>query len=83
MTRSTPSRQMELNRVLFSKEIRNSILFSQEPQNEINDSKNNSDLDDDISVIEESDHKESDTNEIKSEKPVLRKRAKKSTATKI
>ena len=35
------------------------------------------------SKTEDSDHKESDTNEAKSEKPVLRKRAKKSTATKI
>jgi len=50
----------------------------EEPKNEVNDSKTNSDLDDDSDVIE-SDHKESDTNEIKSEKPVLRKRAKKAS----
>lgn len=53
--------------------------FLQEPKNDVNDSKTNSDLDDDSDVIE-SDHKESsDTNEIKSEKPVLRKRAKKAS----
>ena len=54
------------------------LIFLQEPKNEVNDSKTNSDLDDDSDVIE-SDHKESDTNEIKSEKPVLRKRAKKAS----